>query len=238
MFSRTSIAALVLCLTAFQFATTPVAAQTREHADVPRDQWQRVADIFRELGVAPGRQIADIGAGGGYFTTRLARAVGPTGAVLAVDVNPVSLRELKQSLGADGANVEVIRGDEDDPHLPAGRLDGALVVNAYHEFFEHAAMLRHVLAALKPGGRLVIVEPIPRVADTTREAQTRRHAIAITFVEDDLKQAGFEILTRDTGFVTRPEHQTDADRASAGAIKPTEWLLVARRPADSQPFAR
>jgi predicted methyltransferase len=215
-----------------------VTAQARDHVDVPRDQWQRIADIFRELDVAPGRHIADIGAGSGYFTTRLAKAVGPAGAVLAVDVNPVSLRELKQALGADAANVEIIRGDEDDPHLPPGRLDGALVVNAYHEFAEHAAMLRHVLTALKPGGRLVIVEPIPRATDTTREAQTKRHAIAIEFVEDDLKRAGFEILTRDTAFVTRPDHQPRAARESPGAIKPTDWLLAARRPADTRPSAR
>jgi predicted methyltransferase len=214
-----------------------VTAQARDHVDVPRDQWQRIADIFRELDVAPGRHIADIGAGSGYFTTRLAKAVGPAGAVLAVDVNPVSLRELKQSLGADATNVEIIRGDEDDPHLPPGRLDGALVVNAYHEFAEHGAMLRHVLAALKPGGRLVLVEPIPRAADTTREAQARRHAIAIEFVEDDLKRAGFEILTRDTAFVTRPDHQPAAER-EAGTFRPTDWLLVARRPADSRPSER
>ena len=209
------------------FTVTPVAQQ-REHSETPREQWQRVPDILRELGAVPGAHIADLGAGSGFFTTRLAKAVGPSGRVYAVDVNPVSIRELKEALGPDTTNVEVIRGEENDPHLPAGRLDAVLVVNAYHEFAEYRGVLEHVRKALKPNGRFVIVEPIPRRADDTlRQAQTKRHSIAMSFVEEDLQQAGFEIVTRDAGFVTRPEHQTDTERA-AGTVKPTEWLLVAR----------
>jgi len=217
------------------FAVAPLAQQ-REHSETPREQWQRVPDILRELGAASGAHVADLGAGSGFFTTRIAKAVGPAGKVYAVDVNPVSLRELKAALGTDVTNVDVIRGDEDNPHLPEGRLDGVLVVNAYHEFAEYGAMLAHIRKALKPGGRFVIVEPIPRRADdTSRQAQTKRHSIAMSFVEEDLKQAGFEIVTRDAGFVTRPEHQTDAERAS-GAATPTEWLLVARPRADNRSF--
>jgi rhodanese-related sulfurtransferase/predicted methyltransferase len=201
------------------------------HDGTPREQWQRVDDIFRELGVAAGTHVADIGAGGGFFTTRLAKAVGPEGRVYAVDVNPVSLRELKAALGDGAANVEVIRGDEDDPRLPSDRLDAALVVNAYHEFAEHRAMLAKMLAALKPGGRLAIVEPAPtRASDTTRAAQEKRHTIAIEFVEEDLRQAGFEIVVKNVAFTTRPDHEHRSNGA-AETIEPVEWLLVARRPA-------
>jgi predicted methyltransferase len=217
------------------FAVGP-AAQQREHSETPREQWQRVPDILRELGAVPGAHIADLGAGSGFFTTRIAKAVGPGGRVYAIDVNPISLRELKEALGTDATNVDVIRGDENDPHLPEGRLDGLLVVNAYHEFAEYRAILEHVRKALKPNGRFVIVEPIPRRADdTSRQAQTKRHSIAMSFVEEDLKEAGFAIVTKDPGFVTRPEHQTDAERA-AGTAKPTEWLLVARPRGDNQSF--
>ncbi len=88
------------------------------------------------------------------------------------------------------------------PREPADRLDGALIVNAYHEFAEHSSMLRHVRAALKPGGRLVLVEPIARAEDTVRAAQTRRHTIAIELVENELKEAGFEISPkRSTGLI-------------------------------------
>lgn len=231
--SAASSAAALLAVTVF--AVAPLAQQ-RAHSETPREQWQRVPDILRELGATPGAHIADLGAGSGFFTTRLAKAVGPGGRVYAVDVNPISLRELKEAVGADVTNVEVIRGEENDPHLPEKRLDGLLVVNAYHEFAEYRAILEHVRKALKPNGRVVIVEPIPRRADeTSRQAQAKRHAIAMSFVEDELKEAGFEIVTRDPGFVTRPEHQTDEERA-AGTAKPTEWLLVARPRADSRSF--
>jgi predicted methyltransferase len=202
-------------------------AQSQDHVDVPRDQWQRVEDIFRELGATSGAHIADIGAGHGYFTTRLAKAVGTSGRVYAVDVNPVSLRELKDVLGSSYPNVEIIRGDENDPHLPPARLDGALVVNAYHEFAEHPAMLRQIRAALKPAGRLVLVEPIPRATDEPRAAQAKRHTIAMDLVEAELLEEGFEIVTRDPAFASRPAHS----RAESvdGSVRATDWLITARR---------
>jgi ubiquinone/menaquinone biosynthesis C-methylase UbiE len=198
--------------------------------ETPREQWQRVDDIFREMAVAPGAHVGDIGAGSGFFTTRLAKAVGTTGRVYAVDVNPVSLRELKTALGTEITNVELIRGDENDPKLPAERLDAALIVNAYHEFAEHQAMLAAILTALKPGGRLAIVEPAPtRASDTSRAAQEKRHSIAMAFVEEDLKQAGFEIATREIRFTKRPEHRHDGDSNAEPADR-VEWLLVGRKP--------
>lgn len=236
MLFRSWSALSAAAMLAVPLLTVAPFAQQREHSETPREQWQRVPDILRELGAVPGAHIADLGAGSGFFTTRLAKAVGPAGRVYAVDVNPVSLRELKEALGTEFTNVDVIRGEENDPRLPEGRLDGLLVVNAYHEFAEYRAILEHVRKALKPSGRFVIVEPIPRRADdTSRQAQTRRHSIAMSFVEEDLREAGFEIVTKDPGFVTRPDHQPEAERA-AGTVKPTEWLLVARPRGDSRSF--
>jgi len=209
---------------------TAAPARSAGPGEPAREQWQRVDDIFREMGVAPGTHVADIGAGSGFFTTRLARLVGAEGRVYAVDVNPVSLRELKNALGSATTNVEVIRGEENDPKLPAGRLDAALIVNAYHEFAEHQAMLTAILAALKPGGRLAIVEPAPtRASDTTRAAQEKRHAIAIDFVEEDLKQAGFEVVVRQINFATRPQHRHETNGGNESTA-PVEWLLVGRKP--------
>src|SRR5688572_29119148 len=147
---------------AFAVVTLPVAAQ---ESHVKRDDWQRVEDVFREMGVGSGSHVADLGAGGGYFTTRLAKAVGVQGRVYAVDVNPVSLRELREALPKDLTNIEIVRAEEDDPKLPAGQLDAVLVVNAYHEFADYAAVLARVREALKPGGRLVLIEPTPQRAD-------------------------------------------------------------------------
>lgn len=223
MHTLATLAAVVLSLGLVQNAAP---------AETPREQWQRVSDIFTHLEVTAGSHVADIGAGSGFFTTRLARAVGPVGRVYAVDVNPVTLRELKAALGDQAANVEIVRGEENDPRLPLERLDAALIVNAYHEFAEHQAMLRAILAALKPGGRLAIVEPAPtRTGDTTRAAQTKRHTIAIEYVEEDLRQAGFEVAVREVKFTTRPEHKHDGPGGNAETLPPVEWLLVARKPA-------
>ena len=228
-YRRQSVCLFIAGCISFATLAQPLA-RAQDHAEPPREQWQRVDDIFRALGVTAGSLVADIGAGGGFFTRRLAKAVAPGGRVYAVDVNPVSLRELKAALPPDATNVELVRGDENDPHLPPDTLDAALVVNAYHEFAEHQAMLARILAALKPGGRLALVEPAPRNAsDTTREAQAKRHTIAIEFAEEDLKQAGFEIAAKEGSFATRPEHQHRAG-GSDETVTIVEWLLVARRP--------
>ena len=222
---RTTLTTIAIVLVG---ALATLAAQQPGHTDTPRDQWQRTADILSELGATTGAHIADVGAGGGWFTRRIAKAVGPTGRVYAVDVNPVSLRELKEALGVDHPNVDIVRGEEDDPKLPPATLDGALIVNAYHEFAEYPRMLAHLKAALKVGGRLILIEPIPRTGDTTRSAQTRRHSIAIELAEAELKEAGFDIVRKDAAFVSRPDHMIDEARKSAG-ITATDWLLVARR---------
>lgn len=228
--SRPSIAAVAAVL----WLSAPLAAR-QDHQEAPRDQWQRVADVFEAMGLGPGSVVADLGAGGGWFTTRLARAVGDGGRVYAVDVNPISLRELREALPKELTNVEIVRGEEDDPKLPPGQLDAVLVVNAYHEFAEYPAVLSKVKAALKPGGRLVLIEPTPRRAeDTTRAAQTRRHSIAMALVEGELVDAGYEIVRREPAFVSRPAHQ----EPNGSTVKPTDWLLVARRPADTRPFER
>jgi ubiquinone/menaquinone biosynthesis C-methylase UbiE len=222
----------IAAVAAVLYLVAPLGAR-QDHQEAPRDQWQRAADVFEAMGLGPGSVVADLGAGSGWFTTRLASAVGTNGRVYAVDVNPVSLRELREALPKELTNIEIVRGDENDPKLPAGQLDAVLVVNAYHEFAEYAAVLDNVRAALKPGGRLVLIEPTPlRAEDTTRAAQAKRHQIAIEFAEADLTQAGFEIVRKELSFVKRPAHQM------AGGVShgPIDWLLVARRPADSRLF--
>jgi SAM-dependent methyltransferase len=168
--------------------------------------------------VKPGAAVADIGAGDGFFTTRLASAVGSGGRVLAVDIGASALRRLRGRVASDGlTNVEVIEGAVNDPKLPVGSLDAALIVNAYHEMTEHQAMLAKIKAALKPGGRLVIVEPIgPSRRAATRDQQTRNHEIAIDFVREDARGAGFAQVSMIDPFTSRP-YGGEADQ---------EWMLV------------
>ncbi|HUF48399.1 MAG TPA: methyltransferase domain-containing protein [Vicinamibacterales bacterium] len=186
-------------------AGMPVSAPTPAAQAASRESWQRIPDIFAAMGVQPGAVVADVGAGDGFFTTRLAAAVGPAGRVYAVDISPASLDRLRRRVEANGhSNVEIIQGATDDPRLPAGALDGALIINAYHEMREHQAMLAALRRALKPTGRLVIVEP---VADgrrgIPREAQERDHQIAPHFVQQDALAAGFLVARVDDPFTRR-----------------------------------
>jgi SAM-dependent methyltransferase len=111
------------------------------------------------IGVKPGMTVADVGAGSGYFTVRLARRVGPDGKVLAEDIQPEMLRILKKRLDSDNfTNIETVLGTETDPKLPAGQLDLVLMVDVYHEFSQPQRMLRKIRESLKDDGRLVLLE--------------------------------------------------------------------------------
>jgi ubiquinone/menaquinone biosynthesis C-methylase UbiE len=111
------------------------------------------------LKLEKGAVVADVGAGSGYMSVRMARKVGPTGKVYANDIQPEMLTLLRARLAKEKiTNVEPLLGTVDDPKLPAGALDLILMVDVYHEFQQPQAMLRLMRAALKPGGRLVLLE--------------------------------------------------------------------------------
>lgn len=206
-------ARIIRLLAALVALTLPALLAAQQ---APRESWQRVDDVLAALGAGPGAQIADVGAGDGFFTRHIARAVGESGGVHAVDVNEESLDRLRWRIDRDGLrNVTVIEGAYDDPRLPGGAIDGALIVNAYHEMTQHQAMLDGIAKALKPGGRLVIVEPISeRYRDAARADQTRRHEIDARFVLEDLREAGFRIVRYEEEFARRPHGEW-------------EWIIVA-----------
>lgn len=112
---------------------------------------------MRALGVAPGDVVGEVGAGPGYFTARLARAVGRTGRVYALDPEPRVLDVLRRRL--DGVrNVTPVLNRDDDPMLPARSCDVMVIVNAFHHFDDGPDFLRRVARCLKPRGRLVNVD--------------------------------------------------------------------------------
>jgi ubiquinone/menaquinone biosynthesis C-methylase UbiE len=111
------------------------------------------------LKIAKGAAVADIGAGSGYMTVRLAKRVGPTGMVFANDVQPQMLDMLRRRIEREKiSNVTLVQGTIDDPKLPPASVDLELMVDVYHEFSQPQAMLRGLRQALKPAGRLVLVE--------------------------------------------------------------------------------
>ena len=180
----------------------------RAAQEATRETQQRVADIFKAMGVAPGSVIADVGAGQGFFTVRLSKAVGDSGRVYAVDISQQALRSLRTRVEQEGLrNVQIVEGAVDDPKLPENTLDAALIVNAYHEMTEHQAMLAHLRKALKPTGRLIIVEPIsPSRRDGSRESQASRHEIAPEFVLRDAREAGFSVAALEDPFSNHHGH--------------------------------
>jgi precorrin-6B methylase 2 len=124
-----------------------------------REQEERPNKLLEALPIHPGDVIADIGAGSGYLTFRLAKRTGPKGKVLAVDIQPEMLAIIRQRMKATGVtNIDVIQGTESDPKLPPNSVDLILMVDVYHEFSYPWEMTTAMVKALKPGGRLVFVE--------------------------------------------------------------------------------
>jgi predicted methyltransferase len=218
------VAALIVAILA-----APVAAQESHSVaqhEARRDEWQKVDAIFAAMNVKRGAVVADIGAGGGFFTTRLSRSVGPEGRVYAVEIASAELKRLRTRVENEKlSNVEVVEGATDNPKLPSASLDAALIVNAYHEMKQYREMLAALKAALKPGGRLVIVEPISASRrDASRDVQVQSHEIGAEFVRQETREAGFAHVQLHDPFTTRPHGHDE------------EWMLVvtpARPAADS-----
>lgn len=124
-----------------------------------RDAEEDATRLHEALGLRSGQTACDVGAGSGYHTVRLARAVGPTGRVLAVDLQPKMLELLRERVAAAGLrNVEAIEATPSDPRLPAGACDLILLVDVYHELAWPEPMLAAFRRALAPDGRLALVE--------------------------------------------------------------------------------
>jgi ubiquinone/menaquinone biosynthesis C-methylase UbiE len=191
-------------------------------ADDSREKSEKVSDILAALQAEPGKQIADVGAGEGFYSLRIARAVGPSGRVTAVDVSEKSLEKLRVRLKQDNiTNVDLVVGAVDDPRLPANTFDAVLIYNAYHEMTTPEPILKAIFIALKPGGRLIMSEPLhDHVRGATRAEQIKDHEIGPNFVQQELQAAGFEVIEQRPDFLafTRPGHK--------GGF----WLMVARKP--------
>jgi predicted methyltransferase len=150
-----------------------------------RDAWQQPERVVADLALVPGARVADLGAGGGYFTFRLAHAVGPTGLVFAVDVDPDMVDFLAQQAAEQGfTNVRPVLAAGDDPRLPE-RVDLVFTSNTYHHLENRAAYFSALRErALAPGGRVAIVEYRPEATS---------HATARETIEREMTAAGFRL---------------------------------------------
>jgi cyclopropane fatty-acyl-phospholipid synthase-like methyltransferase len=189
-----------------------------ETAWADRDKWQKADELIRQLTIKPGSTVADIGSHEGYMTVKLSAVVGNNGKVHAVDVDQSKLDKLKAHLTKRNiTNVVMIKGDYDNPKLPFNLLDAVIILDTYHEMDDHDILLQHIKASLKPGGRLLLCEPI---ADERRNAiradQERKHELGINFALEDLQKAGFTIIKQQDPFADRSKEKGDK-----------MWLIVA-----------
>jgi SAM-dependent methyltransferase len=159
-----------------------------------RDQWQKPELIMDALGVADGSVVADIGAGGGWFTIRLARRVGPNGTVYAEDIQRPMIDAVARRAEREGLrNVRTTFGSASDPHLPAG-LDAVLIVDTYHEIEDPVALFRNIARSLKPQGRVGVVDFTPGDGGPGPARDERVDPEAIVRTAD---AAGLRLLSRE-----------------------------------------
>lgn len=124
-----------------------------------REREEEPSKAVAALDIRPGQIVADVGAGSGYYTVRLAERVGASGKVFATDIQPQMVALVQQRVArARLTQVEVVQATETDPRLPQNQLDLILMVDVYHELARPQEVLRQLRAALKPDGRLVLIE--------------------------------------------------------------------------------
>jgi predicted methyltransferase len=168
-------------------------AEWLERSD--RDEEQRPGEVIRVMGLEDGDVVADIGCGTGYFTRPMARAVAPRGRVYAVDIQPEMLRYLRAGVEADRlTNVEPVLGESADPKLPFGSIDWILLVDVYHELQQPKAMLAKMLAALKPEGKVALLEY--RLEGLSAVHIKTEHRMSPEQVLREWEPAGFRLVER------------------------------------------
>lgn len=158
-----------------------------------RDEEQKPEEVIRIMGLKPGNVVADLGAGTGYFTRRLAKAVAPTGLVYAVDIQPEMIALLKGNMEKAGIrNVVPVLSEGDDPKLAEESLDWVLLVDVYHELQQPKAMLARMREALKPAGRVALVEY--RLEGLTALHIREEHRMSTAQVLAEWEPAGFRLV--------------------------------------------
>lgn len=161
-----------------------------------RDLWQRPDPIMDAMGIADASVVADVGAGSGWFTIKLARRVGPRGLVYAQDVQLEMLNAITRRVQREGLqNVRPILGRGSDPRLPARSLDAVLMVDAYHEIEDRVTMLANIARALKPQGRVGVVD---FKLDGTGPGPSLEERVSPDVVVKDAERAGLRLIRQES----------------------------------------
>src|SRR5271157_995100 len=185
---------VLLCLVTVgaQFASapqrktsTPYSGDLSIFESPGRDQRLHIDQVKDALAIAPGKNVADIGAGSGWFTVRAAKRVTATGTVYAVDINPEAIQYIDQRIARDGVhNVKTILNKPDDPSLPADSIDAVLLLKTYHEVEHPVTLMRNLRPALRRDAKVGIID---------RDGNGANHGIHKNVVVQEMQQAGYEL---------------------------------------------
>ena len=150
-----------------------------------RDQKLHINQVMGLLGISPGKSVADIGAGSGWFTVRAAQRVAPTGTVYAVDINPAAIqyvddRAKKEKLN----NVKTVLGTAGDPRLPSESVNAVLLLKTYHEVAQPVEFMTHLRSSLRPDARVGIID---------RNGNGENHGVAKKIVIQEVESAGYRL---------------------------------------------
>ncbi len=152
------------------------------------------------LGIQAGGLVADVGSGDGYFTFHLAERVGAAGRVYAVDIDEGALKKLRQKAEKEKlAQIETIVGETHNPRLAVESVEVVLVVNAYHEMRDYDTMLAALYRALKPGGRLAIIDGAIEAGEK-QDSYFSRHRVPKEVVREEAEGHGFVFSREEKGF--------------------------------------
>jgi len=164
-----------------------------------RDAWQQPEKVVQSLAIKPGDRIADLGSGGGYFTFRLSRAVGPTGRVYAVDVDKDLLEDLAERAKKDGyGNIEKVLAKYEDPSLPESGVDLIFTSNVYHHIEARVRYFADAARYLRAGGRIAIVDFNGKHWSATFVS----HYTPVELMKKEMDEAGYR-LERELDFLDR-----------------------------------
>jgi predicted methyltransferase len=185
----------IVCAPRFQGQTpashptsTPYAGDLSIFEEPGRDKRLQIDRVMDLLQLKPGSVVADIGAGGGWFSVRAARRVAPKGRVIAEEINPKAITAIQQRAQREHLdNIETILGTPDDPKLTPNSLDAALMLKVYHEIAHPPLLLANLRAALKPGARFGIIDKNGNGAD---------HGLNEPIVRAEVEHAGFRQIAR------------------------------------------
>jgi ubiquinone/menaquinone biosynthesis C-methylase UbiE len=159
-----------------------------------RDQRLHIDQVMDALAITPGKNVADIGAGSGWFTVRAATRVTGSGTVYAVDINPEAVKYVEERITKDGVhNVKTILSKPDDPQLPAGSVDAVLLLKTYHEVADPVALMRNLRPALRPDARIGIID---------RNGDGTNHGVQKSVVVQEMQRAGYQLKNEQDILVT------------------------------------